>query len=144
MIRVHGTCVAIGERGILLRGGSGAGKSDLALRLIDRGGRLVADDQVELTPRAGVLHATAPESIRGLLEVRGLGLVEVPYADACALVLVVDLVDGDEIERLPAENRAEIAGVAVPAIRVDPRQASAEVKVRLAAGTVEGVIMRPS
>ncbi len=144
MVRVHGTCVEVSGRGILLRGAPGAGKSDLALRLIDRGARLVADDQVEITPRAGALHASPPASISGLLEIRGLGIAEVPCLDACDLTLVVDLVDAADIERLPGESHVEIAGIAVAAIRVDPRQPSADIKVRLAAGAVNGVIMRPS
>ena len=75
---VHGTCIEIDGLGVLLRAPSGGGKSDLALRLIDDGAHLVADDQVQLTARAGRLVATAPLRISGRMEVRGLGIVEVP------------------------------------------------------------------
>ncbi|WP_040850329.1 HPr kinase/phosphorylase, partial [Nitrospirillum viridazoti] len=77
MIRVHATCVSVGGAGVLLRGASGSGKSDLALRLVDAGALLVADDQVALAadPTATLLTATAPERLAGLIEVRGLGIL---------------------------------------------------------------------
>ena len=89
-----GTCVAVDGRGVLLRGPSGAGKSDLALRLIDRGAELVADDRVALVSSAGVLTASAPPALRGLMEVRGLGVFRLPYRTSVQLSLVADLFDG--------------------------------------------------
>src|SRR5690606_18170052 len=76
MLLIHATCVVIGEIGVILRGPSGSGKSDLALRLVDTGGLLVADDQVFLSVENGALVARAPPTISGKLEVRGLGIVE--------------------------------------------------------------------
>src|SRR5262245_24895592 len=108
---VHGTCVALGQRGALLRGPSGCGKSDLALRFLFLARRgpaardapaLVADDQVVLTRDGGRLLAAAPESISGKLEVRGVGIVGVKTLAQCELALVADLVRPDEVERLPA------------------------------------------
>ena len=95
-IRVHAICVALpdagdGWSGVLLRGPSGAGKSDLVLRLIDGGARLVADDQTELRCVDGVLTACAPQSLAGKIEVRGVGIMELPYLDVVSLVLVCDL-----------------------------------------------------
>ncbi len=98
-VNIHATCVAIGGKGVLLLGPSGAGKSDLALRLIGRGAKLVADDRCELVVVRGVLTASAPKTIAGLLEVRGVGLVEYPYSPRAAIALAVDL--SAAIERLP-------------------------------------------
>ncbi|MDE0940637.1 MAG: HPr kinase/phosphatase C-terminal domain-containing protein, partial [Pirellulales bacterium] len=85
---VHATCVAIGEVGVLLRGPSGSGKSDLALRLIEGGAKLVADDQVVLSEVAGSLLASAPAALRGKIEVRGCGILDIPYEKSVSMRLV--------------------------------------------------------
>jgi HPr kinase/phosphorylase len=131
-VLVHGTCVAIGARGVLIRGRSGAGKSDLALRLIEAGARLVADDQVQLTPAATAPVASAPNSIRGLIEARGVGIVAVPTRAAAPLRLIVDLVGSGAVPRLPEPRRVRIAGAEIPAIALAPFEGSAPLKVRLA------------
>ena len=77
-VNIHASCVAIGGKGVLILGDSGAGKSDLALRLIDDGAKLVADDRTELYAARGTLCARAPKSIAGLIEVRGLGIIALP------------------------------------------------------------------
>ncbi len=133
-----GTCVAIGGRGVLLRGPSGSGKSDLALRLIDGGAELVADDRIELEPGAGTVIASAPPAIRGLLEVRGIGVVRLPYRRSVPVALVVDLVDPPPA-RLPAPGTATIQGHALPVIRLTAQGASAAARVRLALGAPESV-----
>ena len=89
MIRVHGTTVALQGEGVLLRGPSGSGKSDLALRLIDAGARLVADDQTELKRAADGLVARSPAAIAGRIEVRGVGILDVPTVASAPLRLVV-------------------------------------------------------
>lgn len=94
----HGTCVDWGGRGVLLLGPSGSGKSDLALRLIDAGAVLVADDQTELS-EDGV--ASAPERLRGLLEVRGVGILRFPYVEKTKIALTVRLAPANKVERLP-------------------------------------------
>jgi HPr kinase/phosphorylase len=138
---VHGTCVALGQRGALLRGPSGCGKSDLALRflfLARRGAAvrealaLVADDQVVLTRDGGRVLAAAPESIRGKLEVRGVGIVAVKALAQCELALVVDLVRPEEVERLPGDLRERLAGVELPLLRLAPFESSAPIKLALA------------
>lgn len=99
---IHATCVAIGRQAILLLGASGAGKSDLALRMIDEGARLIADDRTVLTVKNGRLNASAPAAIHGLLEIRGLGIVKLPaksLATALPVALVVQL--GEKSARLP-------------------------------------------
>ena len=108
MIRVHGTSVALDGEGVLLRGPSGCGKSDLALRLIDQGARLVADDQTELTLEDGDISMTAPATIAGQIEVRGLGLLRVPSVAAAPLRMVVDLVPSAAVERMPERYTAPV------------------------------------
>lgn len=143
-IQIHGTCVEIAGTGVLLRGQPGSGKSDLALRLIDRGARLVADDQVTIEAGSGGLIATAVQSFVGLIEVRGLGIARVTNIDRIRLGLVIDLAGDDEIERLPEPNSCRILGVELPAIRLEPFAASADAKVRLAAKAVTQDILLPS
>ncbi len=138
---VHGTCVAFGRRAVLLRGGSGSGKSDLALRFLalpdDAGMRplLVADDQVWIEAAAdGALVASPPRALAGKIEVRGLGIVDVPYLAQAELVLVCDLVDATLVPRMPPEplERIVIAGVSVPALKLAPFDASAPLKLKMA------------
>ena len=127
--RLHATCVAIGGRGVLITGASGAGKSDLALRLIDRGAVLVSDDQVLLARRGVLLYACAPATIAGKLEVRGLGIVDVPTVADVSLALAVRL---GPPERLPEARCCSINGIEVAGIVVAPFEPSAPVKVEWA------------
>jgi len=124
---------------VLLRGPSGAGKSDLALRLIDDGAELVADDRVALVSNAGFLTASAPPALRGLMEVRGLGVFRLPYRTSVQVSLVADLVD-DEGESLHAQDQTTIVGHALPAIRLSAKASSAAARVRLVLGTAEPVV----
>lgn len=127
---VHATTVAIGGRGVLIAGPSGAGKSDLALRLIDRGAVLVADDQTLVRFGSGGAIASAPAGIGGRLEVRGLGILALALLDAVPLALCVSLTE--TVERLPAPRTRTVAGVSLPEIALDPRPASAPIKVEWA------------
>ncbi|MBI3446649.1 MAG: serine/threonine protein kinase [Magnetospirillum sp.] len=143
MSLVHGTSVAIGGRALLIRGPSGSGKSDLALRLIDGGALLVADDQTELSlPAEGGLCVSSPASIAGLLEVRGIGLVRMPHGSATPLALVIDLVAQSEVERLPEPDSVELLGQKVNRLHLAPFEASAAAKVRLAMRSPTRDIMR--
>jgi serine kinase of HPr protein (carbohydrate metabolism regulator) len=131
-ILVHATAIAIDGRAVLLRGPSGAGKSDLALRLIDAGARLVADDQVELRRAGGRVLVRAPAAIAGLMEVRGVGILQIePLAEA-ALAMCVDLVPPAEVERLPEFRSEDVLGLTVPMIALSPFEASAAAKLRFA------------
>ncbi len=132
MVLVHASCVALGDEAVLLRGGGGAGKSDLALRLIEGGARLVADDQVALTSSGETLFAAAPSHIAGLLEVRGLGIVSMEYATQCPVHLVVDLVQPDAVERMPEAATVDLCGRRIAHVALAPFEASAPAKVRLA------------
>jgi hypothetical protein len=134
-VNVHASCVAIGAAGVLLLGKPGAGKSDLALRLIDEGARLVADDRTILFTRRGRLYGKSPDSIRGLIEIRGLGIVELPSRANVKIALVVKL--GREDARLPVHHRFQAPrGLSVsnppPEILLDGRQASAPARIRAA------------
>ncbi len=134
----HATCLALEGRAVLLRGPSGSGKSDLALRLIEEGARLISDDQTLLTERDGRLTASAPASIAGKLEVRGLGIQRVPSLGEAPLALIVDLVGSGAVERLPERQSEEILGVTLPRVALDPFTASAPAKLRLALKGLEG------
>ncbi len=131
MIRVHGTCVAIEGEGVLLRGKPGSGKSDLALRLIDAGASLVADDQTELTRRGDAILAAAPAAIAGRIEIRGVGILACPSVATAPLRLVVDLVAADEVERLPEMQSCVYLGRPIPLLRLAPFEASTPAKLRL-------------
>lgn len=141
----HGTAVAIDGEAVLLRGPSGAGKSDLALRLIDRGARLVADDQTLLRRVGDRVIAAAPPTISGLIEIRGIGIVTVEATDAAPLFLIADLVPLGAVERMPERTFETILGVPVPLIALTPFEASAAAKLRLlrcalAAGSPPAII----
>jgi serine kinase of HPr protein (carbohydrate metabolism regulator) len=141
---IHGVCLAIGEAGVLLLGSPGAGKSDLALRLIDgagtglsgvaRSARLVADDQVMVRKAGEALIASAPAALAGRLEIRGLGIAEVPHLAGVPLRLAVRLTPTAMIERLPEPEgmRMEILGISLPLVLIDPSAASATARIRAA------------
>jgi serine kinase of HPr protein (carbohydrate metabolism regulator) len=128
---VHAGCVAIGGRGVLIRGASGSGKSDLALRLIDRGAALVSDDYTRLTPSGGRLLASAPPTIAGKIEIRSVGIVEMPALSDVPVCLLVEL-DAPR-ERLPdAARTATLGGVDLPAIALAALETSAPIKLEAA------------
>lgn len=148
-VLVHGTAISVGPRGVLIRGRSGAGKSDLALRALCSGPgvasgetvRLVSDDQVLMTRGGRGVFMAAPPAIRGKLEVRGVGLVDLRGAvltdEPVRLVLVVDLAeDGGHIERLPEPTSVTLLGTEVAGLRLYPFEASAPEKLRIAAELV--------
>jgi RNase adaptor protein for sRNA GlmZ degradation len=128
---VHATAVARGDAAVLLRGAPGAGKSDLALRLIDRGWRLISDDQTEIRLENGAVVAAAPETIAGQIEVRGLGVRRLPEAGTLPLRLVIDLLPRAELERLPECSAMEFHGCPVRTMACDPFDASAPIKVEM-------------
>jgi HPr kinase/phosphorylase len=144
---VHGTAVAIEGEAVLLRGPPGAGKSDLALRLIDGGARLLADDQATLQRADNRILVRAPAAIAGLIEVRGVGILRVDPVDEAPLALIVDLVPSAAVERLPGDRVEAVLGLAIPLIALAPFEASAAAKLRLArrafAVTPPPAILRP-
>lgn len=118
--------------GVLLRAPAGGGKSDAALRLIDAGAVLVADDRVQLTMEDGKLMARAPEVLSGLLEVRGVGIVNLPVQPEAELGLVIDLVPQDQVERLPERKTVLLDDTTVPVVELDPFESSFVAKVKAA------------
>jgi len=133
---VHATTVAIGDHAVLLRGPSGSGKSDLALRLIDAGARLVADDQSQLWRDGDAILVRAPEPIVGLIEARGVGIMKVDPLPVARLTLIADLIAPERVERLPEPSSETIFGLAIPVVALAPFEASAAIKLRLALAAV--------
>lgn len=143
-ITVHATAVSISGGAILIRGEPGAGKSTLALQLIEMPGSglgdgmlqasLISDDQTELTADGGKILCSAPPALAGLLEVRGLGIVKVSAAGPAALKLIVDLVSAQEAPRLPDVNDRKVVllGMEVPLIRLNCEGKSLASRVRVA------------
>ena len=145
---IHACCALIGRHGVLILGESGAGKSDLLLRLMDQGGKLVADDRTELYAVKGRLCARPPQSIAGLIEVRSLGIVTQPFAKSAVLALAIRLGTPDNLpERLPEPaffRPPEGLGrsKAVPLIVLDGAAASAPARIRLALKAVTKGLIR--
>jgi HPr kinase/phosphorylase len=134
-MQLHASCAARDAHGVLLLGPSGSGKSDLLLRLLDRGFALVADDRVDV--EAGT--AKVPDALAGLLEIRGLGILRLPYVPEARVALAVVLGSGEHgDERLPDPRRDPYLGV--PSIRLDPWPASAPLRVSLALDCALGLV----
>jgi serine kinase of HPr protein (carbohydrate metabolism regulator) len=136
----HGTCVALGSGSAILLGKPGAGKSDLALRFVhstfpaDFGKpALVADDQVAIVRRGERLVASSPLALAGRIEVRGLGILTMPYLVEAELLLAIVLSPGHAVPRLPTlEETRDFAGISVPELLLEPFAASAPLKLALA------------
>jgi serine kinase of HPr protein (carbohydrate metabolism regulator) len=129
MISIHATCIAFDRMGVLLRGPSGSGKSDLALRALPHGARMVADDRVELEREGDDLFASAPTELFGMMEVRGIGVVKVDALERARVALVVDLVDPDAVERMPERTVCGFEGVSLPLFKLAPFEGSAVAKL---------------
>jgi serine kinase of HPr protein (carbohydrate metabolism regulator) len=128
---VHASTVAIDGRAVVISGPSGSGKSDLALRLLDRGFTLVSDDRTIVKREGDRLLASVPPNIAGKLEIRGIGIVDVETVNDVPIALLVELTS--DIQRLPDDNRERpILGVGLPLIGIDALAASAPAKVALA------------
>lgn len=129
---LHATVVAArlrgAWRGVLIQGPSGVGKSDLALRLMHGGWRLVGDDWVDAFACQGGLYAAAPATIAGRMEVRGLGIVAQPFLPLARIALSLHLTH-EPVERLPSSAEDLVEGVALPRLTLDPRPASAPLVV---------------
>lgn len=134
MIR-HGGLIAHRQqglwRGALIEGASGVGKSDLALRALEQGFRLVADDRVVTFSAGGRLYGRAPEPLAGLIEIRGLGVVDAAAVSFAEITLVIRCVEAPEqVERLPEPRFERITGVDVPVFDLWPREPAAPMKIR--------------
>lgn len=142
--QLHATCVAIGGAGVLLRGPSGAGKSDLALRLIDSGAVLVADDRVDILLQGGRLIGAAPDTIAGMIEVRGVGVIRIAHAGPTLIALVVDLVARNEVQRLPTDAHTDLLDIAIRYLRLNAFDSSTPAKIRLVLASAPGAMVEPT
>ncbi|UTW58590.1 HPr kinase/phosphatase C-terminal domain-containing protein [Kordiimonas sp. SCSIO 12603] len=124
--------VDIAGSGVMLCGESGSGKSDLALRLIDRGACLVTDDQICLTSREKGVYATAPKAIRGYLEIRGLGVVSMPVTGGSYIRLIVHLTSALNVPRLPDREVEHILGAEIHCLKLNAFEHSTPIKIELA------------
>jgi len=128
--RLHATAVAIGGVAVLIEGPSGSGKSDLALRLIDRGAVLISDDQTLLIRAGSRLLARPPQTIAGKLEIRGVGILSMPHVTDIPVAMLVRL--QDQVQRMPDRRIRRIAGIDVPEVAIEPFHSSAPIKIELA------------
>jgi HPr kinase/phosphorylase len=141
---LHATCISLNGTGVLIRGGSGSGKSSLALQLLETAGTgltgevikvdLVSDDQTELVVQNGKVYASPPHAIAGLLEIRGQMITRLDFVRDVHVVLVVDLKSANRIERLPeaSDMVAEILGVPLACVAIDAEHPSAAARLRVA------------
>lgn len=131
VINIHASCISLEGKGVLLLGKSGSGKSDLALRLIEnKNAKLVADDRVNLFVENGRLFASAPDIIAGMIEVRGVGIINIPCVGKTEISLAVDLVENfRDLERLPKAYTKDFLGFKINGLRLYPFETSAVDKI---------------
>lgn len=133
-VTYHASCVSVDGRGVLIKGASGRGKSALALQLLALGALLVSDDRTILTAEGGVLVASAPPQIRGLIEARGIGILNAEIVPTAPIWSVIDL-DHRETARLPHPRVTEILGIDVPCLhKIDGAHFPAAILQYLKAG----------
>jgi len=131
MVNIHASCVRLASGGgVLLIGPSASGKSDLALRLVDEGAVLIADDRTELRAQNGQLIAGAPQALAGLIEVRGVGILTLEHGKTAAVTLAVELVPRSEVVRMPERAVFSQFGVSIRLVRLNGFDASTPAKIR--------------
>ena len=128
--RIHSTSVVIDDNGVLILGDSGSGKSDLALRLIDNGATLISDDISICRKNSNNIYLYCPPEIKGLLEVREIGIITVPFVEKIKLRLVVNLKSNNN-ERLPKDSCFRILGIKIPIINIEGKNSSAVAKIKV-------------
>ena len=126
----HASCIRFMNTGILICGQSGMGKSDLCLRLIEYGAKLVADDQTHVDRINNKLIASCPENIQGLLEVRGIGIVTAPFIPTTEIHLKLSLQTEEKIDRMPSAKTDVIEGISIPVLTINAFENSAVLKVK--------------
>ena len=128
--RIHSTSVVIDDNGVLILGDSGSGKSDLALRLIDSGATLISDDISICRKNSNNIYLYCPPEIKGLLEVREIGIITVPFVERIKLRLVVNLKSNNN-ERFPKDSFFRILGIKIPIINIEGKNSSAVAKIKV-------------
>ena len=128
--RIHSTSVVIDDNGVLILGDSGSGKSDLALRLIDNGATLISDDISICRKNSNDIYLYCPPEIKGLLEVREIGIITVPFVERIKLRLVVNLKSNNN-ERFPKDSSFRILGIKIPIINIEGKNSSAVAKIKV-------------
>ena len=128
--RLHATSVAIEDNGVAIFGDPGSGKSDLALRLIDSGATLISDDITVFSKLEKNISLFGIENTKGLLEVREVGIITVPYVEGIKLKLVVRLTD-KVIERIPKKNQINLLGLKFPKLEINGKNSSSVAKVKV-------------
>ena len=130
MQNIHATCVSFDGKGVLFLGESGSGKSDFAFRAImNKGAALVADDRVNIRAENGLLLASSPDNLRGLLEIRGIGIRSFPYLNEQKVDLIVEL--SKDIERMPNQEEQEFLGLKIKKVKINPFEISSLEKLQL-------------
>ena len=127
---VHGTAIALEDKGVLLIGPSGSGKSDLALRLIDSGATLISDDQIICERRNDEIFLFPHKKINGLIEVRGVGIIKVPYIENVKLKMIVQLIN-KQPERIPVKEEKNFLNLKIKFIKIIGKEASSTAKVKI-------------
>ena len=130
---LHGTAIAVEERGLLILGAPGSGKSTLAIELIALGAVLVADDSVAIRHHGEGLLLAVPQRNRGLIEARGVGILRMAFRDTAPLHLIADL-DAETGHRLPSRCHRSLLGRDVPVILGKGRQGLASILMALLSG----------
>ena len=128
--KMHSSSVVIDDNGVLILGDSGSGKSDLALRLIDNGATLISDDISICRKNSNNIYLYCPPEIKGLLEVREIGIITVPFVERIKLRLVVNL-KSDNNERFPKDSSFRILGIKIPIINIEGKNSSAVAKIKV-------------
>jgi len=130
MQTIYGNCVDINGSGIILLGKSGSGKSDITYRLINNhGAKLVSDDHIVIEKNDNHLIAKSVESIKGLIEVRNIGIIKTDYVEKTNIKLVVELDIDDELTRMPEDDFIEVNGIKIKKIKLNPFEQSTELKI---------------
>ena len=128
--RVHSSAIVLEDNGILIIGDSGSGKSDLALRLIDSGATLISDDITICEKKKNLIYLSAPSETKGMLEVREVGIITVPFVEGIILRMIVKLEAG-RLERIPQKNNYKIFGQKIPMLTINGKNSSSVVKVKV-------------
>lgn len=128
---LHGTCVEVKGKGVLITGKPGFGKSSLALQLMDRGALFISDDQTALSQEAGEIVVRAPLALKGLMEVRGVGICQFPCQEKSFLKLFVEICGSIDMERLPEPSFIEYYGIRVPYLKLLKGDPLGAIKVEL-------------